>query len=69
MRVYGKECENSLEERNEANQSFGESHGSFSNSVEKVPQIPMLESISFLQRDNNEIVVLFEEDLVEARVS
>ena len=66
MRVNEKfEYENSLEEGNEADKSFGESHGSFSNSVEKVPQTLMIESISILQRDDNEVVVPFEKDLLE----
>ena len=59
------ECENSLEEGNEADQSFRESHGSFSNLVEKVPETPMLESISILKRDDNEVVEPIKEDLVE----
>ena len=57
---------NSLEEGNEANQSYEESHCSISNSVEKVPQTPMLESESTLQREDIEVVVLDEEDFVES---
>ena len=48
---------------------FEESHGSFSSSVEKVPQTLVIDLISFTQREDNEVVVPLEEDLVEARVS
>ena len=61
--------ENSLKEKNEADQSFGESLCSFSNLVEKVLQTPTLESLSVMQRDDNEVEVSCEEDLVEAQVS
>ena len=60
---------NALEEGIEEEQSIGESHGSFSNSIEKIPKTPLLESLSILNRDVNEDVILDEEDLVEAWVS
>ena len=60
---------NSLEEKNEIGQSFGESLCSFSNTVEKVSQTPMLESLSGIQSDDNEVQVPCEEDLVGARIS
>ena len=63
------DCAKVLEERNEDDQSCGESHGSFSNSIDKVPQTPLLDSVSFLNRDNNEEVMPDGEDLVEARIT
>ena len=63
---YGAlECVNSLKVGNETKQSYGESPSS----VEKVPQTPLFESSSNLQSDVNEVVVLFEEDLVKAQIS
>ena len=69
MSMENFECENFLEERNEADKSFEESHGFFSNLVENVPQTPMLESMSNLWKDDNEVVVPFEDDLMEEPVS
>ena len=51
------------------NKVLGNLMGPSQSPVEKVSQTLLLESISFLQRDDNEVVVPFEEDLVEARVS
>ena len=42
---------------------------SFSNPIENVPQTLTLESISILQKDDNEVEVPCEEDLVEAWVT
>ena len=60
---------NSLEEKNEVEQSFGESLCSFLNMVEKVSKTPTLESLSGIQSDDNDVQVPCEEDLVEARIS
>ena len=58
-----------LEKGNEPFQSFGESLYSFSDPIEKVPQTPELESGSFMQEDDIETEVPWEERLMEARVS
>ena len=58
-----------LEKDSESNQSLGESHGSFSDPVEIVPQTMEEEAVSFLEEDDIETEVLWEERLVEARVS
>ena len=62
-------CKNSFEEGNEADQSYEESYCSISNSIEKVPQTSILESISTLQRKDIEVVVPDEVDLVDAQIS
>ena len=60
---------NSLEEGIEVDQSYEESFYSISNSIEKVPQTPMLESVSTLQREDNEVMVPDKVDLMDAQIS
>ena len=61
------EHENILEMRFETDQNSGEPY--CSSSVEKVPQTPLFESESLWQREENEIVMPVEEDLVEAQIT
>ena len=61
--------ESSLAKGNEADQSYGESHCSMSNSIKKVSQPALLDSESILQREDNEDMVSNDEDLMEAQVS
>ena len=59
------ERENFLEEENGIDQCLGESLGS----VEKVPQTPFFESTPNRQSDDYGVMIPFEEDLVEARIT
>ena len=62
-------CENSETEKNETDQSFGDSLWSNSNTIDKVPETLMLESLLDIQSEDNEVQMPCEEDLVEVRVT
>ena len=59
------DSENALKERNEASKCFGESLGL----VDKVPQTPLFDSSPYCQKDDYDIEMPLEEDLVEARIT
>ena len=63
------DCGNSLQNGNETDESLGVFHGFSPDSIEKVPQTLLFESGPIVQSGIIEIVLPFEEKLVEAQKS